>query len=226
MVVAVSLYHESNVLADAMDVPDDVRLDVPCITGREDGTVSILVFVTGPGRSRFRQNLSDDPTTAQYTALGTTENGDTYHITYTGETIDNEIYHHGVNNGAVFLSTRRTNERSVTGGYLWMLFPDKERLGSFCDYCEESGFRVEPHRVYDRSPTAANPGLSESQREVLRVADEIGYFEVPREATMDDIAQEVDISQQAVSEHIRRGVGHLVDDTLNNRFVNPLSWQL
>jgi len=51
--------------------------------------------------------------------------------------------------------------------------------------------------------------LTDKQREVLDTAREMGYFEVPRDATAAEIAEELDISPQAVSERMRRAISAL-----------------
>jgi predicted DNA binding protein len=37
------------------------------------------------------------------------------------------------------------------------------------------------------------------------MAVERGYFDVPRKTTLEELADELDISRQALSEHVRRG---------------------
>jgi predicted DNA binding protein len=46
--------------------------------------------------------------------------------------------------------------------------------------------------------------LTERQREVLRAAVRAGYYEDPREATHEDIADAVDLSPGTVGEHLRK----------------------
>ena len=50
----------------------------------------------------------------------------------------------------------------------------------------------------------------------LPVADgrEVGYFDVPREAKLGDIADRLDVSHQALSERLRRGHANLVQETI------------
>lgn len=52
--------------------------------------------------------------------------------------------------------------------------------------------------------------LTERQREVLDVARDLGYFDVPREATSDDVAAELDIDDSTVTEHLQRAERNLV----------------
>lgn len=46
--------------------------------------------------------------------------------------------------------------------------------------------------------------LTPRQQEMLDVATEMGYFEVPREATHEDIANELGVNSDTVGEHLRR----------------------
>lgn len=226
MVVAAHIYHESNVLADAMDIDETVRIDVPCIEGMEGGIVKILCIASGPGVSEFEAKLQRDRTVSEYLTLNHFDSRAVYEIVYTGATLDNEIFHRGTELGAVFLSTHRTNDIPVPGGYLKMLFNDKETLRSFCDFCTDLDFDIEPHSIYQRSPEEIGLGLTPPQRDVLRAAHRLGYFEVPRNVTMAEIAQEVGVSQQAVSERMRRGLRHVVDAVVHDNLVDNPAWEL
>lgn len=53
--------------------------------------------------------------------------------------------------------------------------------------------------------------LSEEQLVVLQTAYRMGYFDVPREASADDIATELDIAQSTLSERLRLAEKRLFD---------------
>ena len=57
-------------------------------------------------------------------------------------------------------------------------------------------------------------GLTDSQREALLRAAEAGYFSVPRQTTLGEVAEGLSVSDQAVSERIRRGIHRLVRDSV------------
>ncbi|WP_436928455.1 helix-turn-helix domain-containing protein [Halosimplex halobium] len=54
-------------------------------------------------------------------------------------------------------------------------------------------------------------GLTDAQREAIRTAYRLGYFEIPRTATLDDVAAELGISASSCSERLRRAQTHLVE---------------
>lgn len=52
--------------------------------------------------------------------------------------------------------------------------------------------------------------LTERQQEILEAAVEMGYYEVPRNATHEDIAGEVGVSAGTVGEHLRKVEGKVL----------------
>lgn len=56
--------------------------------------------------------------------------------------------------------------------------------------------------------------LTETERRTLVVAVEHGYFETPRQASLEDLAAEFGISKTAVSMNLRRAERKLVDSTV------------
>ena len=51
--------------------------------------------------------------------------------------------------------------------------------------------------------------LTDRQREVLETAVELGYYDVPRDATHDRIAGELDVASSTVDEHLRKAESRL-----------------
>ena len=66
-------------------------------------------------------------------------------------------------------------------------------------------FDVEAHlsQIGCRSGSMA-ADLTEKQREVVAAAFERGYFEIPRQVSLEDLAEELDVTHQALSERLRR----------------------
>ncbi|MFP8954921.1 helix-turn-helix domain-containing protein [Natrialbaceae archaeon A-arb3/5] len=57
-------------------------------------------------------------------------------------------------------------------------------------------------------------GLTERQREALRLAISRGYYESPRQVTAEELAEELDISQPSLSALLRRGERRLLFSSL------------
>jgi len=59
--------------------------------------------------------------------------------------------------------------------------------------------------------------LTERQRECLQAALRRGYFEVPRECTLAELAAELDVDKSTASETIRRGQARVLESFLVDR---------
>lgn len=96
-----------------------------------------------------------------------------------------------------------------------ILVPDHAALTSFHRRCLDVGIPVTLRQVYHRSDDDRfGWGLTPAQREAITLAYSRGYFSVPRETTLSELAAELGISHQAVSGRLRRGIESLVGNTL------------
>lgn len=95
-------------------------------------------------------------------------------------------------------------------------FLSHDALSEFQSYCEEVDIEIETERLYNSTRPEAGPwyGLTVPQRETLIRAVEGGYYSIPRQVSTDELADEFDISDQAVTERLRRAIGALVTNTL------------
>jgi predicted DNA binding protein len=101
------------------------------------------------------------------------------------------------------------NEGSAWILTVWM--PDRTDLAHLWDYAERNDIDIDLLRVNEYgSLGSTDAGLTDSQREALLVAFERGYFEEPRDATLGDVADALDISQPAASGLLRRGIKRLI----------------
>ncbi|RQG89634.1 helix-turn-helix domain-containing protein [Natrarchaeobius chitinivorans] len=99
--------------------------------------------------------------------------------------------------------------------YLKLQFVDQEALQQFQDYFHDKGYSFELQRIYDGTARKEREyNLTPEQREVLVTALEMGYFNVPREAQIGDLAEKLDISTNSVSERLRRASANLTRNTV------------
>lgn len=95
-------------------------------------------------------------------------------------------------------------------------FSDHQSLSGFRERCDEMGIAIKPTQVYNPTSPEAGPwyGLTEPQREALVLAVGWGYYDIPRGCTTKELADELGISDQAVTERLRRAIGSLVTNTV------------
>jgi hypothetical protein len=70
---------------------------------------------------------------------------------------------------------------------------------------------------YDLGRPPIPPGLPPRQREALRVALELGYYEIPREASRGDVAERLGCAPSTASEHLQKAERRLVRTFLDRR---------
>lgn len=96
-------------------------------------------------------------------------------------------------------------------------FDSPDTLDEFLSHCREGGFAVRIDRRF-RASRETGPwfGVTPPQRDALLLACEEGYYDIPRRASTADLAERLDISDQAVTERLRRGIQTLVANTLQS----------
>lgn len=171
-------------------------------TGR---SASALVWAYGPDQSRVHDLLGADPSVGTWELVASLEDASLYRLELVGEL-------------AFLRYVTREGKATLLDGYgtsrgwrLCLAYPTDDGLDATESFCEARGFDFD---VRDRRTVPEGPldrhGLSERQHEALTVAWKLGYFDVPREADLGTVADELGISHQATSERLRRGHQKLV----------------
>ncbi|KAB1185509.1 MULTISPECIES: helix-turn-helix domain-containing protein [Haloferax] len=96
-------------------------------------------------------------------------------------------------------------------------------IADFQRRCRELDIPITLTALHALTPveTATESVLTDTQLEALVLAYERGYFESPREVTMAELGEELGISQQAVASRLRRGIKHVLGNTLSAITVQP-----
>jgi predicted DNA binding protein len=97
-----------------------------------------------------------------------------------------------------------------------MRFDDHSKLSDFQEYCDENDITFELNELKEQEQLMASVqyDLTTKQRETLVTALEEGYYEVPQEVTMSELADQMGISQQALSKRFHIGHRNLITSTL------------
>lgn len=88
-------------------------------------------------------------------------------------------------------------------------------VSRFQRVCKEHNISLSVDRIVTESVSdSPEERLTKIQRETIELALRRGYFNVPRETSMVDLADELGVSDQAVSARIRRAMKHLSEEVL------------
>ncbi|MFB6183565.1 MAG: helix-turn-helix domain-containing protein [Haloarculaceae archaeon] len=81
---------------------------------------------------------------------------------------------------------------------------------------EDAGVGVALHRLGDyEGPSDPLDALTECQRDVVETAYDLGYYDVPRTVSTDDVATELDLDRSTVTEHLQRAERNLLGAVLD-----------
>lgn len=94
---------------------------------------------------------------------------------------------------------------------------DRRDIAAFQERCRGLGISITLTKLHALTPidSGAEASLTDTQQEALVLAYERGYFESPREVTLEALGEELDISQQAVGSRLRGGIRHVLGSTLS-----------
>jgi predicted DNA binding protein len=208
------------VLAETLSAAPEMRIEIKRVVGGET-LVTPYFWAAGGDFQRFEEALWDDDMVRDVLPLEEQEE----HFPEPHEDEDERFYRvtweTGVPNlvSAVAYANATLLEAISGDSDDWevkVLAPSGEALSTFRDYCLDNDFGIEPLRVYhpENPQEQAEYGVTEDQQEAMEAAYHAGYFEVPREITLADLADEVGISNNALSARLRRGTANLVANTL------------
>lgn len=93
-------------------------------------------------------------------------------------------------------------------------FADRAAFDQFRAFWQQEDRFTLRRLTEDGDPEPAGEGLTDRQREALRTAYEMGYFDIPREASLAAVAAELSLSPSALSERLRRAQTELIEETV------------
>ena len=171
-----------------------------------------LVAVADDAPDRREADLRDHPSVASVDPVSERDARSVFRVAWTDVPI------HGISfddvDGNLLRAVGEANEWSLA-----ILFDGQGSLTSFWEMVRETGLpvTVETVETSPAYPESAADSLSQQQRETLRRAADRGYYDIPRGCTVAELGAEFDVSDQAISERLRRGTKLLIERSLPTR---------
>lgn len=181
-----------------------------------DGTITAFLEVTGEV-SAIRRSFDEDLPRLVHCEINRTDRTAMVQLRYRPTEFNRAILEPHRNH-AVFIEypmefvdpMRSSLEVTVAG-------PSEDVQQLVAETRDLTDLTVETVSEYDHTASRQLYELTARQREVLSTAYECGYYEVPREATYEDIALKLDCSASSVGQTLRRIESRLVTVTVANR---------
>lgn len=210
-----SVITEVRIPSDDFDLGQILSLDgasaIELETLVPSGEVTVPLFwVYEPVQDGFLDTVERYPTVNSVTEMDVFEDRTLFRLEW--DASQDRLFQCILNNQGQILSATGTPE----GWHFELRFPNREAMSQYQTCCEDAHIASELVRVYNPTDPGAGPwyGLSEPQREALMLAVRMGYYDIPRGCTTEELADELGISDQAVTERLRRAIGAFVRHTL------------
>lgn len=192
-------------------VPDMVFSTEELSLGQD---AKFVFWASGDDFDRLESALLTDPTVEDYTILTDLGDRQLYRVTLSEAGKQAMTYPAATEYDIVFLDVVATHE----GSQVRARMPTREALKGYRDACVDRGISFNLDRLYREAPADSSDryGLTPAQRDVLVRAHERGYFADPRSITLEELAEEFDITPSALGRRMRRAQDTLIEQTLRS----------
>lgn len=197
-------------LSETFERVPDAEFETIRIVAQGQGYVMPLLRASASDLDALHEALEADPTVENVERLVREEGTAIYRMEWQAR-IRLVAYVLGMERGTL-LGTHGTDRRWL----FRVLFPDHDSVSSTYEFCREYGIDLSIRRVegVEKSIDPSGITLTDEQREALTAGFETDYYDVPRGRSLEELADELDVSHQALSERLRRGHRALIEGTL------------
>ena len=210
-VVLVRIPAEEFALSKTLTELPDMEFEVERIVASDSDRVMPFVWTGGESSEfdRLDEMLSADPTVEEERLLTELDGERLYQMNWVSQI--RVVVQILVEQSGTILKAHGHDGQWL----LRILFPDRDALSATHDFCEQYDLSLDIRNIFElRESPGGRYGLTEEQYRTLVTAAEMGYYEVPRRVKLEELAEELDITHQALSELLRRGHDTLIKDTL------------
>ncbi|SDR10374.1 helix-turn-helix domain-containing protein [Natronobacterium texcoconense] len=200
-------------LAETFRRLPELEVRVESVVAEGPSRTTPLVWFSGVDTADLEATLEADPTVAEHRQLleNTDDDEWLYRLRY-GESV-NSVCRAVYTNGGTVLGARVVDDQWT----LRLLFPLREELSDAVSDIESNDVRIDVRRMVEaggEEGLETTAALTEPQQEAIAEAYRQGYYDVPREISLEELANELDISHQALSERLRRANRVLASEQL------------
>ncbi|MFC6940828.1 helix-turn-helix domain-containing protein [Salinirubellus sp. GCM10025818] len=200
IIVEFTLPAETFAIGRSTNGDPDVEVEMERLVSVGEDRLPFL-WATGEDLEAFERHLRDSEIVEDVGVLTRVGNHTLYAVEWRES---EEAFLNGLlDTGGSLVEAHGTGTWSFT-----VRFTDPEDLSRFHDFYRAHDYPVEVEQLHTgegKAGTEVDIDLSSKQHEALLLAIERGYFGVPREVALQEIAEEFGITRQAVSERVRRG---------------------
>ncbi|QLG48689.1 helix-turn-helix domain-containing protein [Natrinema halophilum] len=196
-------------LEQAFDAVPEMTVEAERIAAHSTQWTMPCLWIAADDFKAVDNALENDPSVDE--TIGSDEYGDVkyYHINWNEETYERLSSY--IDKEGSILRADATDDR-------WELeirFVSRDQFDEFRTILQKRGHTFKLLNLYEPgAPRQTEGKVTPAQRNDLVTAAELGYYTVPRDISTRELADELDISHQSVSELLHRGTENLITSHL------------
>lgn len=206
VIVDISVPADQFALGRLLDEHPDIAIELVRVIPLRDGVIP-LFWVEGADPGAIEATIRADPMVASVQCLSAAD--DRYLFEIRWKPTINALVRPMIESGAEVLIA----EGEVDSWAFRLQFESRAMLADFRESCRENDVQFHLDALYNPTiPEAEADGddLTSEQYEILVTAYENGYWHVPRNVELGEVADRVGISSNAASQRMRRALDTLV----------------
>lgn len=207
IVVDITIPAESFELGQAFSEFQDLTVRLERIVPLQAEPLPLL-WVANEDRSAIEAALQEHPQTKDVQYITTANDEELFEVRWQPGL--NGLIRTMIETDARLLEAEGTTEE-------WefrLRFATHEDLTAFNQAVTDHGIPLLLRQLHNPAESTDRSSLSTKQRETIEQAYRRGYFNVPRDSTITDLADTMGVSDSALSQRLRRGLSVLVRETL------------
>lgn len=218
MTIATTVYvtHPDLGLLPTIRSAADLELGVVPNAGTDPEHNVYFFWVEAPDFDAVEAALEADHTVSAYTMVSKTPERRTYRVTYSDQA-------RLISPLITELDGLMLDSRSHDGGWVVELrLPDHNALYRLGERASDAGIRFDVLEIHQTEPDdGSDVALTEPQIEALVSAYEHGYYDEPRETSLEELGSVLGLSRTAVSGRLRRASSRLIEEHLDHDEDDP-----
>lgn len=214
MTISATVYveHPNLGLAPTIRSLDDVEIGVIPDAGTDPEHDAHFFWVEASDFAAVERAFEADDTVTDYTTVAETPERRTYRITYSDEA-------KLISPAIADLNGLMLSSKSHSDGWIVELrLQDHSLLYQLDQRADDKGLTFDVREVHQLDSTESRSEfvLTESQIEALVTAYEHGYYDEPREISLEELGSILGISRTAISGRLRRASSRLIEARLDS----------
>lgn len=215
VIAEVRFAHDRGALAHTLETLPATEIRLIRETSTEPGQTTYFLRVDTDNHEAVRTALEDDHTVRRVVSGPDAPDGTRWSVEFADDAaLLNPIVTR--ENGVVLNARSATTGGGRRGWHEYWFLPDREAIHTIWEHARAADFEFEVLEFRRRegplSDRTLTETLTEEQLAAITLAYEEGYYDEPRETSLEELAELLDLSPSAVGGRLKRGLRVLIEE--------------